>query len=553
VLRIDSPEYEMPMDRASRRRSRTPSRSGKCDGAACIPSVVLAIGLAVSVASTVHAAPSYTATPLGTIGGNGSYAWAINASGEVTGSSYYAIWIPPYPGPNESKWHAFAYSGGVMRDLGSLGGPSSAGTAINDSGQIAGFSSIFVGQQFQNHPVLFANGTITDLGTLGGSQARAAGINASGEIVGNSTLAGDTIQHAFIYSHGVMTDLGTLGGDDLSASAINANGQVTGTAGAPPAPNCGSQNGHAFLYSHGKMQDLGTLDGGCGSSGVAINDAGQIAGESSVDGFQEQHAFLWSNGVMQDLGTLGGYAYVYGMNSKAQVVGDSMASDGQNHAFLYTDGKMYDLNDLVTGLAGTLLSIATGINDSGQIVANGCSMSLVCQAFRLDPVAARSGPPAKVAAIEYHYPAFDHYFMTALPEEIAALDGGVFPGWVRTGEAFNVYSDPSIDSAVMCRFFSTAFGSKSSHFFTADPGECSMVKLSNDWQLEGEVLPIPVPDSAGNCAAGTQPVYRLYNNGQGGAPAHRYTTSFSVRSQMLAQGWISEGYGDTGVIMCAPI
>ena len=149
----------MPMDRASRRRSRTPSRSGKCDGAACIPSVVLAIGLAVSVASTVHAAPSYTATPLGTIGGNGSYAWAINASGEVTGSSYYAIWIPPYPGPNESKWHAFAYSGGVMRDLGSLGGPSSAGTAINDSGQIAGFSSIFVGQQFQNHPVLFANGT----------------------------------------------------------------------------------------------------------------------------------------------------------------------------------------------------------------------------------------------------------------------------------------------------------------------------------------------------------------------------------------------------------
>src|SRR5215470_15893127 len=490
VLRIDSPEYEMAIDRAARRRGRTPRRPGNCDRAANMPRVALAIGLAVAVASTVHAGPSYTATPLGTIGGNGSSATAINASGEVTGFSYYAIWIPPYPGPNELKWHAFAYSGGAMRDLGSLGGPSSAGTAINDSGQIAGFSSIFVGQQFQNHPVLFANGTITDLGTLGGSQARAAGINASGEIVGNSTL----------------------GGDDLSASAINANGQVTGTAGAPPAPNCGSQNGHAFLYSNGKMQDLGTLNGGCGSSGVAINDAGQIAGQSSVNGFQEQHAFLWSNGVMQDLGTLGGYAYVYGMNEKAQVVGDSMASDGQNHAFLYTDGKMYDLNDLVTGLAGTLLSIATGINDSGQIVANGCSMSLVCQAFRLDPVAPRSGPPAKVAAIEYHYPAFDHYFMTALPEEIAALDGGLFPGWVRTGEAFNVYSDPSIDSALMCRFFSTAFGPKSSHFFTADPGECSMVKLSGDWQLEGDVLPIPVPDSAGNCAAGTQPVYRLYNN-----------------------------------------
>jgi len=42
-------------------------------------------------------------------------------------------------------------------------------------------------------------------------------------------------------------------------------------------------------------------------------------------------------------------------------------------------------------------------------------------------------------------------------------------------------------------------------------------------------------------------------HGQGGAPAHRYTTSLSVRSQMLAQGWISEGYGDNSVIMCAPI
>jgi len=441
-----------------------------------------------------------------------------------------------------------------MRDLGSLGGPSSGGTAINDRGQIAGFSSIIVGQKFQNHPVLFANGTITDLGTMGGTDSRAAGINASGQIVGYSYSAADPYQHAFFYSNGVMTDLGTLGVPGSSASGINAKGQVTGTAGVPAVPGCGSPSGHAFLYSNGKMQDLGTLGGNCSSSsGAAINDAGQVAGESSVNGFQEQHAFLWSNGVMQDLGTLGGYANVYGMNSKAQVVGDSMASDGRNHAFLYTDGKMYDLNDLVTGLAGTLLSIATGINDSGQIVANGCSMSLVCQAFRLDPVAARSGPPAKVAAIEYHYPAFDHYFMTALPEEIAALDGGVFPGWVRTGEAFNVYSDPSIDSAVMCRFFSTAFGPKSSHFFTADPGECSMVKLSGDWQLEGDVLPIPVPDSAGNCAVGTQPVYRLYNNGQGGAPAHRYTTSLSVRSQMLAQGWISEGYGDNGVIMCAPI
>jgi hypothetical protein len=49
------------------------------------------------------------------------------------------------------------------------------------------------------------------------------------------------------------------------------------------------------------------------------------------------------------------------------------------------------------------------------------------------------------------------------------------------------------------------------------------------------------------------PIYRLYNNGPGGAPNHRYTTSDAIRAQMIAQGWIPEGYGPLGVIMCSPV
>ena len=79
------------------------------------------------------------------------------------------------------------------------------------------------------------------------------------------------------------------------------------------------------------------------------------------------------------------------------------------------------------------------------------------------------------------------------------------------------------------------------------------MKQNGGWQLEGNVMNVPVPDRAGNCAVGTQPVYRLYNNGQGGAPNHRYTKSLATRSQMLAQGWISEGYGSEGVFMCSPV
>jgi hypothetical protein len=51
---------------------------------------------------------------------------------------------------------------------------------------------------------------------------------------------------------------------------------------------------------------------------------------------------------------------------------------------------------------------------------------------------------------------------------------------------------------------------------------------------------------------GTQPLYRLYNNGQGGAPNHRYTTRIDVRQQMITQGWVSEGYGPLGAIACVP-
>jgi uncharacterized delta-60 repeat protein len=153
---------------------------------------------------------------------------------------------------------------------------------------------------------------------------------------------------------------------------------------------------------------------------------------------------------------------------------------------------------------------------------------------------------------EYHHVGFDHYFMTALTSEIQALDNGVFGDWVRTGQTFNAYANTPPDSTSVCRFFSAAFAPKSSHFYTPDAAECSYLKPSSVWSFEGVVFNLTVPDASGNCPAETDPVYRLYNNGQGGAPNHRYTTSLDIRTQMIAKGWIPEGYGPIGVIMCAP-
>src|SRR5438128_5724714 len=68
-----------------------------------------------------------------------------------------------------------------LTDLGTLGGPQSAATAINDSGQIAGFSYTAAGY---NHAFLYSGGVMSDLTTLGGNQSFATGIGATGDVVG---------------------------------------------------------------------------------------------------------------------------------------------------------------------------------------------------------------------------------------------------------------------------------------------------------------------------------------------------------------------------------
>jgi hypothetical protein len=79
------------------------------------------------------------------------------------------------------------------------------------------------------------------------------------------------------------------------------------------------------------------------------------------------------------------------------------------------------------------------------------------------------------------------------------------------------------------------------------------VKANGGWDFEGLAFAIPVPDWPGFCPFSTQPVYRLFNNGQGAAPNHRYTTDLATLAQMIANGWVPEGYGPLGVIMCAPL
>ncbi len=163
---------------------------------------------------------------------------------------------------------------------------------------------------------------------------------------------------------------------------------------------------------------------------------------------------------------------------------------------------------------------------------------------------------ARVTVVEYHDAALDHYFMTPLANEIALCDAQQPPcsGWVRTGYSFDAYpaAAPPAPGVGVCRFFNDSFAGGSSHFYALHGLGCEQtLALFPDWLLESSALfNATPPDAAGHCPAGSIPVWRLYNNGMGGAPNHRFTIDNGVRAQMIAAGWVPEGSG-AGVGFCA--
>ncbi len=155
-------------------------------------------------------------------------------------------------------------------------------------------------------------------------------------------------------------------------------------------------------------------------------------------------------------------------------------------------------------------------------------------------------------AVEFHHAGFGHFFVTAFPEEVASLDANPASGWARTGASFLVDTDADAGAAPVCRFFSAAFAPRSSHFYTPYADECATVKDDATWTYEAVAFYLRLPDTGGACPAGTETLYRLYNDGKTGAPNHRYTASPDVFNAFRAKGWIAEGHGVTGAFACTP-
>lgn len=306
-------------------------------------------------------AVTYTYLDLGALpGATMSRANALNDLGQATG------WSNDY---------AFRWTPGTPPKMENLGNPGlfTEGFGINNAGQVVGYSKL---GDYTEHGFFCGSGSMQILDPLlSGKDCRAYGINDAGHIVGYTIFG--TIPNDFsrpcwwtadsIVAKELFFPPGYLGG---LALAVNRSGQVAGhvwefTGSEVVTRAC------RWTIGSDTLQLLGTLGGNSWST--AINNAGQVIGESET-GDGRRHVFLWSpGGGMEDLTPNFVGCYAYGINDFGQVTFFGQPESGPSGDYVWSrrTGIQF-LNDLVVNLPpGLTINNSKDINNQGEIVALG--------------------------------------------------------------------------------------------------------------------------------------------------------------------------------------
>ena len=169
-----------------------------------------------------------------------------------------------------------------------------------------------------------------------------------------------------------LTYLGTLGGDYSWVHAINNSGQVVGESNTTLGGTTHATIWNGTIWNGTALHTptvLGTL--GMGPSYASgINAAGQVVG--GMTAFGMHYATIWNGTTPTELGDLmeSGYGYggghPSGINNSGQVVGQSATTtsvDSAMHATIWNGTTPTDL-----GTLGGNDSVAFGINNASQVV-----------------------------------------------------------------------------------------------------------------------------------------------------------------------------------------
>jgi probable HAF family extracellular repeat protein len=296
--------------------------------------------------------------------------------------------LPHAPAPARTPFY-------VVRNLGSLGGKSCCVViSDNDRGWVDFTSDLAGDKSF--HPVLWIKGVMKDLGTLGGPNSSVGGMNDEGDVTvgGSDTGKPDPLGEDFctwgthqmclsyIWHQGKRTLVPTLGGNNNDVNTINNDGLVLAVAetkvhGTCVSPQILSYEAFTWVPATGAVHRLSPLKGDFVTEGFAMNDRGDVGGYSGACGNGEgdpyimNHAVWWRHGKPVALRTLGGTIgnTVFGINNRGQMVGiSSLRGNMTVHAVLWENGRITDLGTL----PGDHFSTADNISDTGLVLISSC-------------------------------------------------------------------------------------------------------------------------------------------------------------------------------------
>src|SRR4051812_3205980 len=229
-------------------------------------------------------------------------------------------------GPTAAPRHAIAPENVIISELGTPQGESEVNPeAVSKRGYVLASGGL-------RAEYLFFGGTWSEI-TGFGEFVRVAAVNDSGDIVATGSN-GPT--QTLLLRGSAVTVLPMLGdGDYAFANDIDNAGDVVGSYSSAATGVTDAVIWRSGAAAPELLPRLSNISGPPGtqlSAAYAMNDAGQIVGESSLDG---RRAVLWDNGVVRDLGTLGepGGA-AQDINERGEIVGSSFVSPTVIHAFI---------------------------------------------------------------------------------------------------------------------------------------------------------------------------------------------------------------------------
>jgi probable HAF family extracellular repeat protein len=298
----------------------------------------------VAASPLAWAQPTYTVTPLGSLGGSFGVCWGINASGVAVGESQDAS--------GRSRAFRWDSSSGIV-DLGTLGGLAAGAYDINDAGTIVGWARNAAGLDRA-----FVWKSVAGMQAVSGlpptRPSYAYGINLSGRIVG-SLYNSFNLERAFVVDPGLPAadpfPTNTLA---TNARAVNAAGQFVGMYSISTTTVRGYRgNADLSFDTIGSMRALG------------ISDTGLVAGGPSA------YRWLTSNPQLLSIPLFTAHE-AWAAGDDGSTVGWGFTATNPRRGFIYTD--CFGTRDINTMLvAGSTIEV-TAIYDldaAGRLVGSG--------------------------------------------------------------------------------------------------------------------------------------------------------------------------------------